>query len=76
MIDVLHRSGWMMKRGEWNTALKRRWFVMNAGFLYYFDSDQVSHTTPFNPMCTKPKTPFNPSCDTRLFLRRLPCAGA
>ena len=38
----MHRSGWMMKRGEWNTALKRRWFVMNAGFLYYFDSDQAA----------------------------------
>jgi hypothetical protein len=31
----------MLKRGEWNTAFKRRWCVMSAGFLYYFESEQV-----------------------------------
>ncbi len=35
------KCGWMLKRGEWNTSFKRRWFVMSAGFLYYFASEKV-----------------------------------
>jgi len=40
--DRRDHVGSLKKRGETNTALKDRWFILKGNFLFYFKSQQVS----------------------------------
>ena len=35
-------SGWLYKRGETNTAFKKRWFVLVGDQLSYFDDEKAT----------------------------------